>query len=189
MTPGFDEFESVLREVQQMEQEVVLDPTRASEIIRAYGLRARAQGGERRVKLFVMMANIYNARGNMNDKPINVTVSGSQGVVINLAPVQGSINTNVQALMNGGESQEKVAVAIRELAAAISGSELGEAQKKEALELVDTVAAQAKEPQEKRNGGVLKATLAMLPTMISAAKGATELWEKFGPTIRAYFGL
>lgn len=189
LDPAGDEFDAVLLEVRAMEEEVVLNPENKLEILRKYGRAAREQGGERRVRLFVMMANICNARTDMNDKPINVNVSSSQGVVINLGPVQGSINTHVQALMSAGGGQEKVADAIRQISAAISDSALGDAQKKDALELVDAVAVQAKEPPEKRNGGIVKATLGMLPTVIASAKGAMDLWDKFGPIIRAHFGI
>jgi hypothetical protein len=36
---------------------------------------------------------------------------------------------------------------------------------------------------------MLRAVVTTLPTLISVTKGATDLWDKFGPTIRGYFGL
>lgn len=125
----------------------------------------------------------------MDEKPITVNVIGGQVGVINLGDVQGSINASVQSLVRQGEQQEQVANAIRDLAAAISGSGLTNSQKKEALDVIDTVATQAKEPPEKRNLGIVKALLVGLPSLISAAKGATDLWDKFGPMIRGHFGL
>jgi hypothetical protein len=83
-------------------------------------------------------------------KAINVTVTLDRAWVINVGPVQGSINTNVHALMSGGGSQEQVAVAIKELAAAISGSELGDVQNKEAREMLTP--SQRRQRNRRRGG-------------------------------------
>jgi hypothetical protein len=183
-----DEFEKLHQEVEEMQREVALAPERKLEIIRRYARKAKDEGGQKRAFHFIQILNICSARRDMDDRPINVTVSGGQVGVINLGAVQGNIEANVQTLAAQGGAQEKFADAIRQVAAAVSGSDLSEPEKKDALEMIDTLTVQAKEPPEKRVGGVLKAVFTALPAAIGAAKGLTDLWEKFGPIIKAHFG-
>jgi len=122
-------------------------------------------------------------------RAISMTFTNSPVGVINLGEVQGNIQATVEALAGRGGRHQEVAAAIKELADAISKSSLVDAQKKEALDVVETIASQVDGPPEKRSAGILKAMLGGFPAMISTAKAVVELWGKYGPLITGHLGL
>ena len=172
-----------------MEQEIVLSPDLKPQIMRKYLQAARSGGGKRLARLLSRIYNMLNARGEMDEKTVNVMISGGTVGVLNLGKVMGSIHSNVESLSTGGGQAAEVGRAITEIAEAIKQSAIPDSQKKDALETIDAVSSQAKEQPEKRSTIVIKALLSSLPGLIAGAETATKLWEKYGAVVRGYFGL
>lgn len=121
---------------------------------------------------------------------VDVRVTGGHIGVINLGEVQGSINATVQSLTNQGGQHEDLAKAIKELTEAVSNSTLSVSEKKDALEILNTVATTAQQPAAKRaSPGTMKAVLAGFSTLIGTAKNVADLWEKYSHLIRSHLGL
>jgi len=93
--------------------------------------------------------------------------------------------------MAGRGDAQQVARALEELTQAVLSSQatLPDVEKREIVEALTTIAEQAAKKPEERSKGTLRAVVAWLPTAISAASNLVSLWEKVGPTIRAYLGV
>jgi hypothetical protein len=126
------------------------------------------------------------SKGEQMKEGIHLTVQNAAN--INLGSQVGTINAAVTVIAEQGQSE--VANAIRELSEAILRSNaMQDSQKQEALQVVTDLAKQAEAKPEARSKGTVKALIAGLPTLIKAATDLTALWEKWGPIIRAHFGV
>jgi predicted RecB family endonuclease len=99
----------------------------------------------------------------------------------------GTINNAVQVLSSKGEDQQAFAEAIKQLTeAVVSDARLKDDQKHEAVEALSTLADEA---EHGRRGVTGKALVTWLPSVLGLSADLITLWDKFGPAIRAYFGL
>jgi hypothetical protein len=108
---------------------------------------------------------------------------------LNLGSQVGTINASVQQMSKGDESQQEFARALQELTEAVVSATLADAQKKEVVEALSTMAEQATKKPEERSTGILKALVAWIPSAIGTAHHLTALWDKFGPIIRTHLGV
>lgn len=77
---------------------------------------------------------------------------------------------------------DRVATDLERLLVAIArDGSLAEENKKDARELIATIAEEAKRPERERKPAVIKAVLGAMPTAISTAKSAVELWGEIQP--------
>jgi hypothetical protein len=99
-----------------------------------------------------------------------------------------SIAINVSLLDQ--KDHDEVGVAILNLTKAVAESgELSEAQRTEALELLQTLSGQAPIPKEKRlPSSSIKAVLNGLTSLINTAGSLAQLWSTWGAQILSYFG-
>ncbi len=126
------------------------------------------------------------SKGETMKHGINLTVQNAAN--INLGSQVGTINAALNVIYQQGQSE--VASAIKELSNAIVRTKaMQDSQKQEALRVIADIAKQAEAKPEARSIGVVKALLIALPTMIGLAADVTTLWDKYGPIIRAYFGI
>lgn len=122
------------------------------------------------------------------NKPI-IHIENSSIANLNLGSQVGTINASLQQMSKGNESQKELARALQEFTEAVMSATLADAQKKEVVEALSTIAEQAAKTPEERSTGVLKALVAWVPSAIATAHHLTALWDKFGPTIRTHLGL
>ncbi len=119
----------------------------------------------------------------------NVTINIHCATVgaLNLGTVIGDIQANLSVLKAGG--QDRVVEALKRLAEEIGDAqELGEARR-DSLEQVAAISAEAEKPPAQRKPGVVRGLLGALHATLSASANLIKVWEFAGPTIKAYFGL
>lgn len=119
-----------------------------------------------------------------------IHIQNSNVANLNVGSQIGVITANLQAISQGGDSQQEFARAIEQLTQAIvSESALQQNQKQEAVEAIATLSQEAAKKPEERSKGTIKALVAWLPTGIAAANNLVTLWDKVGPTIKAYLNV
>lgn len=83
---------------------------------------------------------------------------------------------------------DRVATDLERLLLAIAKDRsLAEEKKKDARELIATIAEEAKRPERERKPAVIKAVLSAIPAVISTAKSAVELWSEIQPYLASLF--
>lgn len=118
---------------------------------------------------------------------VTVNVNAPAGVV-NLGDIFGDVRAQVNALAQSGH--DDIASAIRQLADAIASSRaINEETKRDAGELLTTLAEQAQLSPSGRRSAVIRAAVAGISTVVSTAADLTALWAAHGGVIRAFFGL
>jgi hypothetical protein len=98
----------------------------------------------------------------------------------------------IQAAINkiNSQGQSDVASALRQLAEGVTkANQLGEEQQKEILDVLAELASQAERSPEQRSMGVIRSTMAHLPSMLGLAGDLTTLWDKYGDVLRKFFGV
>jgi hypothetical protein len=124
----------------------------------------------------ITMANFTNLGtiGNLN----------YQGV-----QVADSINTTVGELTKHKDTED-IGNAIRELTKAI-GEEatLSEKTRKDFLDQIEFLGAQAKTPADQRKEGFIERTINTLSGMCAGAGGLAAVWATWGPAISKFFGV
>lgn len=106
---------------------------------------------------------------------------------LNLGTQVGTINTALQVLTT--EDHKTVAEAIKELTEGVlKDGRLGDSQKQEAVEALSTLASEAQRGQGHASIST-KALIGWLPTLLGVSADLVTLWDKAGPTLRAFFGL
>jgi hypothetical protein len=106
---------------------------------------------------------------------------------VNFGEIIGNITSSVKTL---GEqpSTRKLAEAIDGLTKAVQDdSVLSLELRTEALQNVKTLGTQATLSPPQREPGIFKAALKYIPTLLSSTVSGINIWEKFGPTIEAFF--
>jgi hypothetical protein len=122
----------------------------------------------------------------VKDHPMNVTIHHAANV--NLGTQVGTINAALTAVSQQGLAHEELAAAIRELSDAVARTkDLSETNKQEALEVISTLISQAQAKPEERSKGTIKALMTGFLPIVGLAADVTTLWEKFSPSIRAFF--
>jgi hypothetical protein len=121
---------------------------------------------------------------------LTIHIQNSNVANLNLGSQVGKINAALQSISGGDAQNREFAQALEQLTRAVlSEAMLRDAEKKEVVEVLSTIAEQAEKKPEERSKGVLRAAVAWLPTAISAATNLTTLWNTFGPIIKAYLGI
>lgn len=108
--------------------------------------------------------------------------------IISFGSQIGTINASLDLIAKQGASN--VATGIEELSDAVVKSvELKEAEQSEALAVIGVIAKQAEAKPETRSKGIVKALMAGFPAVIGKASGLMTRWDKYGPMLKAYFGI
>jgi hypothetical protein len=117
----------------------------------------------------------------------NVSVTNSSVGVINTGAIE-TVNLAVEQLQGAGGAT--VAEALKGLANAISSAtDLTDQKKKEALELLGSIASEAAVPEGSRKVAVVKAVLSQIPTVVSGAASVADAMGKWVPIVSKWFGL
>jgi hypothetical protein len=125
-------------------------------------------------------------KGEPMKEVINLTVHNAAN--INLGSQVGTINAALNVITQKGQGE--IAAALKELSEAIvRNGEIKDREKQEALQVVSELAKQAVAEPDARSTGTVRALIAGFPMMIGLAADVTTLWDKFGPIVRAYFGI
>ena len=118
-----------------------------------------------------------------------IHIQNSNVANLNVGSQVGIINANLQTISMGGGTQQEFALAIEQLTqAVVSEAKLQQDQRQEVIDAIATLSVEAAKRPEERSKGTIKALAAWLPTAISAANNLVTLWDKLGPSIKAYFG-
>lgn len=142
--------------------------------------------GRRLVDLILTLESVFPGRGELEGMIVNI--SGGNFANFNLGEQVGTINATINSITNHGPDASKLADALSKLLNAVSNDpDLSESQKQEALDLVGTIADQAKLPIEQRKPGTLRAALSYLPTVLSSAASSIKIWEAVGPHLTRFF--
>lgn len=115
----------------------------------------------------------------------NINVNNSNIGVINTGTIIGS---SISVLNSRPESVD-LAKAIQALVIAIEKSTLEQQVRMQSMEIVSQVAEEATKPEHQRRGGVIRPLLGSLATFVQASAAVSQIWETYGPTIRAWFKL
>jgi hypothetical protein len=117
--------------------------------------------------------------------PVQVHVESANIANLNLGTQVGTINAALQLLSSEGEDRQAVAEALKQLTeAVIVDRHLKEHQKQEAVEALSVLANEA---ETGKTSITTKALVAWLPQLIGLSADLLTLWDKAGPTIRAFF--
>jgi hypothetical protein len=98
--------------------------------------------------------------------------------------------TNSQVLQGAetGTGLDRIAADLQKLMQAVATEGvLPEEKKRDACDLLNTIADEAKRPKSERKPAVVKAVLNAIPLVISTAKSLVELWTEIQPHLISYF--
>lgn len=173
--------EDELKELDELRRKIQEDPARKNQLLFEW-VYSRPDDFAFRFQWFT----IATARGEMSVNITNSTVGG-----INFGEQIGHIESTVNAIASKSDEKDaKFAEAILALTEAIKvAPKIGEAEKKDAVDVLAAIADEANSDPAKRSPGKVKAFLMSFPTLIAAAADLTALWATYGPAVRGYFGL
>lgn len=120
--------------------------------------------------------------------PVHLTVQNSNIANLNLGTQVGTITAALESISHQGGTGSQFADAIKQLTeAVVSQPTMSDAEKREVVDVLSTLAEEGAKQPEQRSMGRLKAAVAWLPTAIAVAANLVALWNKFEPIIRAHF--
>jgi hypothetical protein len=110
---------------------------------------------------------------------------------LNLGTQVGTISIALESISQRHSQADREFVgAIKQLTeAVVAQTAMADADKREILDVVSTLAEEGAKKPEQRSMGRLKSALAWLPPALAAASSLTNLWHTIGPVIRGYLHL
>jgi hypothetical protein len=110
--------------------------------------------------------------------------------------IVGSVNSgnvekiNVAMTNISGSGNPEFANALKELTESVlQHKDISEAQRQEIIENLAFISEQAERPGSKRKYGLLRSVLTGMKHTIGVASDLAQLWTKFEPILRHFFGL
>ncbi len=118
-----------------------------------------------------------------------VVININQGTVgtLNAGTIIGDIQTNLTNLKTEGHDQ--LAHALKRLAEAIGSAEALGDRRRDALEQVAALSAEAEKPVDRRRLGIVKAVVNALPTALGTSADLLAIWDAAWQQIEMFFGL
>jgi hypothetical protein len=120
----------------------------------------------------------------------HINIQNSTISNLNFGEQVGTINTALDILSagNAGNDRQALADAIKQLTeAVVNDPTLPEANKREAVDALSTLAKEATDWKGKATT-TAKAMISYLPGVINTSASLLVLWDKFGATVRTFFG-
>lgn len=118
-----------------------------------------------------------------------IHIENSNVANLNLGSQIGTINATIQSISKGDDSQREFAHALEEFTQAVVAATLPDSTKQEVVEALSTIAEQANKKPEERSRVPIKALMVWIPTALATTHHLVALWDKFGPSIKAFFGI
>jgi hypothetical protein len=118
-----------------------------------------------------------------------IHIENSNIANLNLGSQIGTINASLHRMSEGEQSQKDFALALQGFTQAVLSATLGDSEKQEIVGALSTISEQATIKPEERSAGTLKAVITWIPHALASAAHLTALWDRFAPSIRAYFGI
>ncbi len=179
--PGED-----IEQLQKLEFAIDAHPEQRLALLQEYVLEANdREEWARRTLLY----NIAMGRGEMPNKQPPMTFYGQIGS-ITFGDQFGDIQNTLTNLSTKGPDGQQIAEALKQLTQKVIDSpEMAPARKKEAVEVISSIAQQADAEPGKRSKAVVRVLLESFPKLLETAKDAAEIWDKWGGPIRMYFGI
>lgn len=124
-------------------------------------------------------------QGKRQARPaMTINISQSTVATLNLGTVVGELNSSIQTLTNAG--QDDLAKSIQQLTEAITASlHSEEPLRKDLLEHLALVSAEAALPAERRKMGPLRSSIGILRSSLSVATELFTLWQAVEHTLKA----
>jgi hypothetical protein len=137
-----------------------------------------------------MITGIPSAAGRYPERRPPVTMSGtfnsiridrSNVGVVNTGSIQ-SLQVSLAGIQQGGNAA--LAAALKEMTeAVINSTELEQAQKNDAVQMLEAVAADSARPEGERRPAVTRAVLAGFAEIVKVGASLATLWTHLGPTV------
>jgi hypothetical protein len=162
---------------------------RREDLVLAVFRELRTSGQEPMAHLFLQFDAVM--KGLDMDKP-NVTYNFNNATMANanFGTQIGTITASIESTRKEGGKGVEFATAMKTVTeGVINDPELTDAQKKDALEVLELLGSEAQQPPEKRKQGVLRSVLESMPKLLTSASALVNLWHTFGPHITGFFGL
>lgn len=122
-------------------------------------------------------------------KSPTIHIENSNIANLNLGSQIGTINASLHRMSEGEQSQKDFALALQGFTQAVLSATLGDSEKQEIVGALSTISEEATRKPEERSTGTLKAVITWIPHALASAAHLTALWDRFAPSIRAYFGI
>jgi hypothetical protein len=141
-----------------------------------------------------MVSGIPTTGGRYPERRPPVTMSGTFNTiridrsnvgVVNTGTIQ-SVQVSLTGIEQGGNPA--LAKALKEMTeAVINSGELQATQKSDAVQMLETVAAETVRPKEQRHSASMRAVLSGFADIVKVGAALAALWAQLGPTIMAAF--
>lgn len=115
----------------------------------------------------------------------NIHVTNSVVGVLNTGWIE-TVDNAVTTLNKSGDAD--VAVAISGLTeAVINAVDAANENKNQVLEILSVIAAEAAAPKKQRRTAAIRPLISEAATLVGGIAGLSQLWERYGPIIQAFF--
>lgn len=115
----------------------------------------------------------------------NISIDNSVVGVLNTGSIE-TVDAAVTTLNRSGETD--IAQALIDLTQAIaSNKEATDETKNDILEILSVVSSEATAPKEERRSSAMKPMLREMSTLLSGAASLSQLWDRYGPVLTAFF--
>jgi hypothetical protein len=116
----------------------------------------------------------------------NVSITGSTVGVFAMQSTLTNVETAIGNLNSQGQSE--IAHRLADLKDEIGRSTLLDPDKKELLEQIEIIAAEAGKSASERKPSIIKSAISYIGTLAAGAASVKKLWETCGPFLRQHFG-
>jgi hypothetical protein len=116
----------------------------------------------------------------------NVSITGSTVGVFAMQSTLTNVETAIGNLNSQGQSE--IAQRLADVKNEVGQSKLLDQDKKELLEQIEVIAAEAGKSTSERKPSIVKSAISYVGTLATGAEGVKKLWETCGPFLRQYFG-
>jgi hypothetical protein len=146
--------------------------------------------GQHELAEILMFYSAMEGAMSMSGTPsYTFNISGTVGN-LNLGEQIGQITTSLTVVSRQGAGAAEFAQAVKSVTEEVVHCfDLGDPQKKEAIDALEFISQQATIEPEKRKAGILKSVVESIPKILSSAASGIAIWTKYGDHIRHFFGL
>ena len=166
------------------------DSSGRTELKRRLTEKLQTEGHGEIASVLMIYDAVIGARKEMALPNIVYNFQNSQIANANFGTQLGPISASLTALTQKDAGTARFADALKALTeSVINAPDLSESQKRDVLDNLGFLGAQAQEPPEKRKSGVLRSVLGSVPNVLTTAASLATIWQTFGPQITTFFGL
>jgi len=132
------------------------------------------------------LQRVIASDANSNSSHITVNINQSTMAALNLGTVMGDLQAAVTQLRRDNPN---IAEAIARLAEAVSRDETLGHQRGSVIQSLEQIAEEGAKPAANRRTALVRLSLMGLGVVLSQSANAAQIWQTWGPAIKAFFGL